>query len=175
MYIKQTSKEWVLFSWIIPFHTVHRGDRDLQNGRILLKVAKCTWRFLLLVQQVPPQAILHCAFAMCAILYTHSPVIIFPTLFIIDILCFHSGRAVKLDWTGKLHSLKKAEHKKAGDVVTVLTSEVCCLLLVSHPALQMIDCNSLWMSTQSRVLLEWVSPRASLRQQEGHRKDAFTT
>lgn len=134
---------------------MHCEDRDLQNGRILLiDGSKMLMEISAQITAGPPSGYLHCAFALCAILYTHSPVLIFPTLFIIDISCFHSGRAVKLYWTGKLHSLKTAEHKKAVDMVTVLTSKVC-YLLVSHSALQTIGGNSLWVSTPSRVLLEW--------------------
>lgn len=70
-----------------------------------------------------------------------------------DLQCFQRGRAVKLDWTGELHCVKRAERKKAGDVVTVIISKVC-YLLVSLPALQIIACDGQWMSTQSRVVLE---------------------
>lgn len=36
---------------------------------------------------------------------------------------FHSGKAVNLYWTGKLHYLENAEHTKAGDLANVIFSK----------------------------------------------------
>lgn len=118
-------------------------------------------------------------FCCCAIIYILpllrcSVLFCFVFLFNIDLYCSHSGKAMKLDWTGKLHS-QRTQSTRRLETWPRWSSLRSVIYLFSDTAHQILVCNSQWMSTQSRVLLEWFFNLELHWDNKSHRGDSSTT